>query len=359
MAAKPARPTLTLAIQRFDRTAALHTRVVAVDDVMVLHILPNPCVIGLLNGTFDGAEMPLAHYAFLRDIGAPFTAIPVFPDRIFPHQYIFTRPDSGIRSLADLRGRRVITPIYYMTAALWHRGMLKDECGIRPADLQWHTTGPERDARMQIPADVPVRIVPGSRLGDQQLLDGTVDCLFTEATPRLPPEQQDRLVPVIEDMQAVQREWFRATGFHPIVHVIVLRQQTVDQRPEVIEELCDGFDRAKQSSYQVLQNERMTSLPFMRAHLDETTALCGDDPWPYGVDGRNGAELDQLLAYAHDQGLTQRRLQVEDLFDPPARRFRFRARMQRGAAASDLDGVLGLPRPDAFWDPSPTSASPA
>jgi 4,5-dihydroxyphthalate decarboxylase len=341
MAAVTPRPTLTLAIQRFDRTLALHTRVVTVDDVMVLHVLPNPCVAGLLNGTFDGGEMPLAHYAFLRSIGAPFTAIPVFPDRLFVHQYILTRPDSSIRSLGDLRGRRVISPLYYMTATFWHRGLLKDDWGILPTDLEWYTTGPERDSRMRIPQDIPVTIAPGSRLGVQQLLEGTVDCLFTEATPLIALEQQRNVVPVVENVHEVQREHFRATGFHPIVHVIVLRQDAVDRRPGLVEELCHAFDLAKQSCYQVLQNERMTSLPLMRAHLDETAALFGDDPWPYGVDGRNGAELDQFLSYAHDQGLTERRLTPEDLFDPAARAFRFRSRMVRGAEASAPETVLG------------------
>jgi 4,5-dihydroxyphthalate decarboxylase len=337
--------TVTIAIQQFDRTAALHTRTVAIDNAIVLYTLPATSVTGLLNGTFDVAEMPLAHYAFLRSIGAPFTAIPVFPDRLFLQQYVYTRPDTGIRSLADLRGRRVLAPMYYMTASFWHRGILQEEHGILPREIEWHTTSPERDPRMRLPEGVTVVLSRGPHLGLERLLDGTTDCLMTEGTPVVPPDQRDKVVRVHANAQEAQREYFRRTGFHPIVHIIVARQEVVAERPALLEELCAAFDQAKQSAYYVLQNERTTGLPLMRGYLDETVALFGDDPWPYGVEGRNRAELDQFLAYAHEQGLTERRLDADELFDAPAREFPFRATMVPDAHPGGLSALLGyLPR---------------
>jgi 4,5-dihydroxyphthalate decarboxylase len=343
------RRNVSLAIQRFDRHEALHTRVVTVDDVLVSYALPSVSVIGLMNGTFDAAEMPLAHYAFLRSIGAPYTALPVFPDRIFPHQYIYTRLDTGIRSLADLSGRRVGIPMYFMTLSFWHRALLREAYGIEAHEIEWHTTSDERDRRQRLPAEIRVIPNPGPHLGLELLLDGTVDCLMTEGAPLVPPERRGDVVPVLADATAAQRAWFRESGCHPIVHTIVLRQEVVDARPEIVEELCDAFDRAKQASYYHLQNERTTGLPLMRGYLDETVALFGEDPWPYGVAGRNGAELDRFLGYAHADRLTERRLTLEELFDPPAREFPFRARMVPGADLYGLPSLLGyLPSGDPF-----------
>ena len=317
---------ITLALQRFDRTTALHTGTVSIDDAMVMQVPPGTGVAGVIDGVFDAAEMPLAHYVFLRDIGAPFTAIPVFPDRLFIHQYIYTRPETGIRSTGELRGRRVLVPQYYMTASLWQRGMLKDEHGIMPHEIEWHCTAPERDRRMRLPEGVKVVVNPGPHLGVERLLDGTVDCLMTEGTPVLADEDRQKIVRVHPDVHTLQRDFYRKTGFHIIVHVIVVLKKAVQDRPELLEELCKAFDQAKGSAYRVLRNERMTSLPLMRSYLDETVEMFGSDPWPYGME-RNWAELDQFLAYAHDQGLTQQRLSPENLFEPQVRQFPFRAKM--------------------------------
>jgi 4,5-dihydroxyphthalate decarboxylase len=317
---------MTLAIQRFDRTAALHTGRVSINDAAVMYVPAPTSVAGLMRGVFDAAEMPLGHYVFLKDIGAPFTAIPVFPDRLFIQQYVYTRADSGIRSPQDLRGRRVMVPQYYMTASIWHRGMLKDNYGIRPEEIQWHVSSPERDDRMRIPDGIPVVLSPCSHWSAEKLLDGTVDCLMHEGAPVIAGGDVKKLVCVYPDVDSMQRDFYRKTGFHIAVHVIAARAEAIKERPELLEELCDGFDQAKECAYRILQNERMTSLPLMRSYLDETLELFGEDPWSYGFEA-NRKELEQLLAYAHDQGLTRQRLAPEILFDPPARNFRFRAKL--------------------------------
>ena len=134
------------------------------------------------------------------------------------------------------------------------------------------------------------------------------------------------MVRVYPDVQTLQRDFYRKTGFHIIVHVIVVSTKAVQERRGLLEELCGAFDQAKELAYGQLRNERMTSLPLMRSYLDETVEMFGDDPWSYGLD-RNRSELDQFLVYAHDQGLTQQRLTPERLFEPQVREFPFRAKM--------------------------------
>ena len=326
MHAKKASKPITLAIQRFDRTAPLEGGMLSPRDVTVLFVPPRVSVEGILTGVFDAAEMPLAHYAFLKDIGDPYTAIPVFTDRLFIQQYVYTRPDTGITSPGQLRGCRVLVPMYYMTASLWHRAMLEENYGIRPEEIAWHTTSPERDPRMRLPDGVAVVLTPGPHLGVEKLLNGTVDCLMTEGTPSLGEADRDKVVRLNSDLHALQKEYYRKTGFHIIVHLIVIRKEVISTRPELAEELCTAFDRAKEQAYRTLQNERLTSLPLMRSYLDETVSLFGADPWSYGLE-RNWKELDQFLTHAHHQGLTNKKLNPEELFDNTARDYRFQAKL--------------------------------
>jgi 4,5-dihydroxyphthalate decarboxylase len=56
-------------------------------------------------------------------------------------------------------------------------------------------------------------------------------------------------------------------------------------------------------------------VPWIPALLERARQLVGPDPWPYGVDA-NRVTLDAFTRYAHEQGVTVRRLQPEDLFVP-------------------------------------------
>jgi 4,5-dihydroxyphthalate decarboxylase len=44
-----------------------------------------------------------------------------------------------------------------------------------------------------------------------------------------------------------------------------------------------------------------------------TRDILGDDPFPYSIKA-NAAMLDTIINYSHEQGLTPRRMKVEELF---------------------------------------------
>ena len=44
-----------------------------------------------------------------------------------------------------------------------------------------------------------------------------------------------------------------------------------------------------------------------------TREILGDDPFPYGIKA-NRVMLETIIAYSHEQGLTPRKMQIEELF---------------------------------------------
>jgi 4,5-dihydroxyphthalate decarboxylase len=58
-----------------------------------------------------------------------------------------------------------------------------------------------------------------------------------------------------------------------------------------------------------------TTLPWPVEELQRARALMGHDFWSYGVE-RNRRELDAITRYANEQGLTSRRLALDELFAP-------------------------------------------
>jgi hypothetical protein len=57
------------------------------------------------------------------------------------------------------------------------------------------------------------------------------------------------------------------------------------------------------------------TVPWLHAELEETEAVLGEDPWPYGLEP-NRKTLETLLRYLVEQGFVDRARPVEEFFAP-------------------------------------------
>src|SRR5262249_20798911 len=132
---------------------------------------------------------------------------------------------------------------------------------------------------------------------------------FLTATPTM-----HRLFP---DYDQVEADYFRRTGIYPVMHVFVIREAVLDRYPWVAQNFVDAFSAARDLWYRTLQHEvaRYHAFPWVSKAVERTIALMGRDFWPYGVE-RNRITLEAATQYSHEQGLTSRRLSIEELFVP-------------------------------------------
>ena len=145
---------LTLACGAYDHTQALQDGTVKPDGIELTYLARLPLEIFsrmLRYQEFDVAELSFTSYLALLDRGdCPFVAIPVFPSRVFRHSYIFINTERGIAGPADLAGKRGGVPDYGMAAAVYVRGLLQHEYGVRPSDVEW-VQGGGRVSRARCP----------------------------------------------------------------------------------------------------------------------------------------------------------------------------------------------------------------
>jgi len=316
-----ARLSLTLACGDYDRTLALRTGAVRPDGVElnVLTLAPEEMFYRMGRfREFDAAEFSLSTYTVLRGRGEPLVAIPVFPSFMFRHGSIFVRDDAGIREPRDLVGKRVGVPKYHMTAAVWVRGILEDEYGVAPRDLRWFEGG-EGAAVAEVDVTPPPdvrreRVPPGRALGDL-LAAGELDAFVGARRPAAFGTGAGRVRRLFPDFRRVERAWYEKTGIFPIMHTVVLREELARAHPWLPRTLYDAFVEAKRRALDRLAFTAAlpVSLPWLVAEVEETRALMGDDPFPYGV-ARNRTTLDTLAGYTFRQGLAPRRLAVEQMF---------------------------------------------
>ena len=102
---------LNFACGPYDRTQALRDGTISVDGIELNYLTMQPAEIfwrQLQFQEFDASEMSLSNYTSLVSTGkSPFIAIPVYPSRVFRHGYFFINTEKGIKSGADLKGKRV------------------------------------------------------------------------------------------------------------------------------------------------------------------------------------------------------------------------------------------------------------
>jgi 4,5-dihydroxyphthalate decarboxylase len=309
--------TLTLACTLTDRTRAIHDGRIAIPGVTPLAGEPEVLFrIAMREATHEITELSMSsHMLSVARGDGRYIGIPVFPSRSFRHGAIYIRTDRGIARPEDLAGRTIGTPEYQQTAALWVRGMLREQHGVDTRGIAWRS-GSERTP-VSLPPGFDMQVVEGRDSLDAMLEDGRLDAFIG---PRPPSAFVNRTAPVARlfpDTRAAEEAYFRATGFFPIMHCIAIRRDVAEANPDLPAALCRAFAQAKAEALAELSmvNVLRVSLPWIAQEAAAQTALMGGDPWPYGF-ARNRRELAAMCRYARDDGLAPRDLAPEELFHP-------------------------------------------
>jgi len=255
-----------------------------------------------------------------------YTLLPVFISRMFRHRNIFVRKDSGIEKPEDLRGKRVGTPGYGMSACTWIRGFLQDMHGIKPEDMHWiETTASSDGGKLQgdkfgqylLPDDFPLEKGPPGVDESDLIIAGDVDALMTAVTPKVFLDGNPKVRRLYPDFRSAERAYYSKTGVFPIMHVIAIRRDFAESNPELPRTSFSMYSQARQAAYDDLETTTSlkVTLPWVTQEFEDTRALMGDNFWPYGVKA-NLKELDLIMRYTHEQGLAKRRLEVAEIFHP-------------------------------------------
>jgi 4,5-dihydroxyphthalate decarboxylase len=138
---------------------------------------------------YDVSEMSMSAYTQMRASGRDdFIALPVFPSRVFRHSALYVRTDSDIRWPTQLRGKRVGIGYYQMSGAVWCRGVLYDDYGVKYDEMTW-VSGMEQKAEADADqVNQLADMVKGTqhkkpRL-ELMLETGEIDALVSVHTPR-------------------------------------------------------------------------------------------------------------------------------------------------------------------------------
>jgi 4,5-dihydroxyphthalate decarboxylase len=253
---------------------------------------------------FDVSEMAITTYLAAREYHKPFTAIPIFPVRAFHHAPIAVNTRSGVKEPKDLEGKQVGVRAYTVTTGVWARGILATEYGVDLDKVTWVVFDEEHVQEFRAPSNVE-SAGQGKKIGDM-LASGDLAAAIGAGQVDSPDVK-----PLIPDAQAAQGAWYRKTGVYPINHMVVIKDDLLQQDKTLAGRVSQAFEQAKQVFLRRLDGGQGLS-PEDEA-LAKRRGLVGDDPIPYGI-RPNRPTLEAIIRFAQDQHILSKAVAPEEIF---------------------------------------------
>ena len=118
------------------------------------------------NREWDVSELSCAKFSaqVTRD-NPDVIGLPVICSRLFRFSSFYVNKKSGIKTVQDLKGKRVGSPEWAHSAAVYMRGWMHNECGVKLQDVHWFQAGANDAGRIEkvelnLPEGVQLTRVP-------------------------------------------------------------------------------------------------------------------------------------------------------------------------------------------------------
>ncbi|MEW6626807.1 MAG: PhnD/SsuA/transferrin family substrate-binding protein [Pseudomonadota bacterium] len=269
---------------------------------------------------FDVCEIAPTTYIIARAYGKKFKALPIFVVRRFHHAGLLVRPDAGITSPNDLEGKKAGVRAYSVTTGVWTRQVLIDEYGVDNSKINWFVDDEEHVQELKLPANVS-HVAAGDSLADMMArgdivagFDAAAGIGRTGAPTGGWQEVEANYPDLFPNAEELEADYYARTKVYPMHGTIVVKDSVLEEHPWVARSIYDAFTKAKDAWVAKLNSGEATG-----AGADKYRKLqkiVGADPLPYGIEA-NRATIEALEKTAFDQGLTPRRMSMDELFVDP------------------------------------------
>ena len=244
----------------------------------------------------------------------PFTAIPVFPRRLFSLSQMWVNTNAGVNSPQDLNGKRVGLSTFQTTLSVLAKGDLQSEYGVPWRKLDWYISKEEAVALKPVEGACMQLLKPGQKIG-AMLETGEIDALMVPHPPKEALRGGGNIRRLFADPKAEEIKYFRKNGYYPIMHVVAFKDEVLGKNPWLAQSIMAAFDKAKETCVEYYDDPNWSRFVWGRHLFEEERQAFGVDPWPHGIE-KNCANLERFIGYSIDQGLMEKRLAVEELFAP-------------------------------------------
>ena len=181
--------------------------------------------------------------------------------------------------------------------------MLQTGDGLDLDSVTWVLSGDEHVAEYVAPSNVVS--APNSEL-NAMLLSGEIDAAIGAGANDSPD-----IKPLFPEAQEADAQWFKDTGLYPISHMLVVKNQQLEDNPWLAGELFSLFQAAKKPYLEFLHSGADLT-PADQALLN-LAKIVGDDPIPYGLESSRKT-IKNFIHVNVDQQVIPESVDVDDVF---------------------------------------------
>jgi 4,5-dihydroxyphthalate decarboxylase len=266
----------------------------------------------LQKGEFDICELSLSSYLIAKSRGMPFTAIPVFPRRLFSLSQMWVNADAGINVPQDLIGRKVGLSTFQTTLSVLARGDLQSEYNVPWRDIRWFTSKQEALA-VEPEKGVAIQVIPRDKKMGAMLEEGEIAALMVPHPPSQALRGSPKIRRLFADPKQEELKYFQKNGYYPIMHVVAFRDEVLAKNSWLAQSVMAAFDKAKEDCTAFYDDPNWSRFVWGRLLFEEERKAFGEDAWPHGIK-KNRANLERFVGYSLDQGLMKKNVAIEELF---------------------------------------------
>jgi 4,5-dihydroxyphthalate decarboxylase len=274
------------------------------------------------NREWDVSELSFAKFlAQVTRKDSDIIGLPVYASRLFRFASFYVNRKSGIKTIQDLRRKRVGVPEWAHTAAVYMRGWLMHEGDVALSEIEWVQAGTNEAGRVEkvelsLPKGVRVTSMAEKTLSGM-IASGEIDCAIIARPPNSFREKHPDVVRLFPDYEALEQRYYQQTRVYPIMHVIAMRKSLLDPQPWIARNLYNAFEESKRRSLERILDPAVSRypIPWLTSYALRMQKMFGGDPFPYGIES-NRPTLELFLRYAHEQGIAHRLASPEEIFPP-------------------------------------------
>ncbi|MBT3989852.1 MAG: ABC transporter substrate-binding protein [Rhodospirillaceae bacterium] len=272
------------------------------------------------NREFDVAELSFAKFTTqVTRENSDVVGLPVICSRLFRFSSFYVNKNSGIKSVEDLKGKKIGSPEWAHSAAVYMRGWMHNEMGVKLTDVHWYQAGANSPGRkekveLNLPDGMQLTRVEDKSLSEM-LASGEIDCAIIARPPTCFLEGHPDVERLYPDYLEMEEEYFQKTKIWPIMHIIAMRRQILDENPWVARNLFNAFQESKRRSLERLLDPAVSRYPlaWLPTYARKMQDIFGEDPFPYGIE-ENRATWEQMALYTYQQGIAHRQFTPEEIF---------------------------------------------